>query len=178
MKRLVSFLVMTACFPAAAQAEVVEAGPGGFTVGGAVPVAATMSETWDGLAHPARFWNPAHSWSGDAANMTLEPVAGGCFCEALPASGGSVEHARVIYAAPGEMLRLRGALGPLQAEALTGTLTVTLKAADGGTEIAWEYVVGGHARFALTDLAPVVDGVIGEQFGRLADGLGRLDQVE
>ena len=81
----------------------------------------------------------------------------------------------MVYAAPGEMLRLRGSLGPLQSEALTGTLTVTLKAVDGGTEIDWTYVVGGHARFSLQELAPVVDGVIGEQFGRLGDMLGRLD---
>ena len=155
-------------------AEVVENGAAGFTVHGTVHVAATPDATWEGLTQPSRYWNGEHSWSGDAANMTLEPVAGGCFCEVLPASGGAVEHARVVYAAPGEMLRLRGSLGPLQAEALTGTLTVTLKAVDGGTEIAWDYVVGGHARFGLETLAPAVDGVIGEQFGRLGDALGPL----
>jgi carbon monoxide dehydrogenase subunit G len=163
-----------AALPVAAQAEVTEADASGFTAHGTARVAATPHAAWEALIQPARYWNGEHSWSGDAANMTLEPVAGSCFCEALPASGGSVEHARVLYAAPGEMLRLRGSLGPLQAEALTGTLTVTLKAVDGGTEISWDYVVGGHARFGLEQLAPVVDGVIGEQFGRLADGLGRL----
>jgi hypothetical protein len=161
--------------PAAALAEVVEADAGGFTVHGTVRVAATPHAAWEGLIQPARYWNGDHSWSGDAANLTLEPVAGSCFCEVLPASGGAVEHARVVYAAPGEMLRLRGSLGPLQSEALTGTLTVTLKAVDGGTEIDWTYVVGGHARFSLPELAPVVDGVIDEQFGRLGDSLGRLN---
>ena len=163
-----------ACWAGAAQAEVAQSGPAGFSVRGAVQVSTSPEQAWAGLVQPAGYWNGAHSWSGDAANMTLEPVAGGCFCETLPANGGSVEHARVTYAAPDEMLRLRGSLGPLQAEALTGTLTVTLKPVDGGTEIAWEYVVGGHARFSLEQLAPVVDGVIGEQFGRLGDALGRL----
>lgn len=173
MRRFLIAIVL-AGMPLAALAEVTEADASGFTAHGSVRVTVSPAEAWDGLAQPSRYWNAAHSWSGDAANMTLEPVAGGCFCEALPASSGSVEHARVVYAAPGETLRMRGSLGPLQAEALTGTLTVTLRAVDGGTEIAWDYVVGGHARFSLEQLALVVDGVIGEQFGQLADVLGRL----
>ena len=70
---------------------------------------------------------------------------------------------------------LRGSLGPLQSEALVGTLTVTLKPVDGGTELEWVYVVGGYARFSLEQVAPEVDSVVGTQFERLADALGRLD---
>src|SRR3546814_10432451 len=79
------------------------------------------------LSQPGRWWNGAHSYSGSAANLRLEPVAGGCFCEALPGEEGrvgSVEHARVIHAAPDRQLRLSGALGPLPAEAGTGTLKI------------------------------------------------------
>jgi hypothetical protein len=175
MKRAAFLLAAgTVALPSVAVAEVTEADATGFTAHGSVRVAVAPRSAWEGLTMPSGYWNGEHSWSGDSANFALDPVAGGCFCEALPASGGSVEHARVVYAAPGEMLRLRGSLGPLQSEALTGTLTVTLKPIDGGTEIAWDYVVGGHARFGLEQLAPVVDGVIGEQFGRLGDALGRL----
>ncbi len=46
-------------------------------------------------------------------------------------------------------------------------LTVTLAPQDEGTKLSWDYVVGGHARFPLTDLAPAVDGVIAEQMNRL-----------
>src|SRR5690606_28018103 len=172
---LLGIAVFAALSPAPAQAEVVEADASGFTVHGSVRVEAPPRMAWESLIQPSRYWSGEHTWSGDATNMTLAPEAGGCFCETLPASDGMVEHARVVYAAAEETLRLRGSLGPLQAEALTGTLTVTLKAIDGGTEIAWDYVVGGHARFSLEQLAPVVDGVIGEQFGRLADVLGRMD---
>ena len=49
----------------------------------------------------------------------MELHAGGCFCERLK-DGGSVQLLQVVYAAPGEGLRLRGALGPLQTEASTG----------------------------------------------------------
>lgn len=175
MRRVAILLAaVAAASPAMALAEVTEADATGFTAHGTVRVAVAPGQAWAGLVQPSRYWNAEHSWSGESANFALDPVAGGCFCEALPAMAGSVEHMRVVYAAPGEMLRLRGALGPLQSEALTGTLTVTLKAVDGGTEIAWDYVVGGHARFGLEQLAPAVDGVIGEQFGRLGDALGRL----
>ena len=165
-------------FAAPAAAEVLAATPGGITTSNTATVTATPAQVWAALVEPARYWSPAHSWSGDAANMTLDPRAGGCFCEALPASGGSVEHMRVIHAAPGEMLRLSGALGPLQSEALAGTLTVTLSPVNDGTRIEWTYLVGGHARFDLVQLAPVVDGVMAEQLRRLAELLGPMDAQE
>ena len=78
---------------------------------------------------------------------------------------------QVIHAAPGSRLRMTGALGPLQSEALTGTLSITLTAAETGTSIEWTYVVGGHARFPLDQVAPAGDGVMSEQLHRLADSL-------
>jgi hypothetical protein len=62
---------------------------------------------------------------------------------------------------------MRGSLGPLQGEALTGVLTVTLEPVDEGTRLAWTYVVGGYARYPLPDIAPAVDGVIAEQMTRI-----------
>ena len=156
----------------------IESSATGFTTSSTVTVAATPAQAWDTLGHPARYWSSQHSWAGNAANLTLDPVAGGCFCERWPGRNGnrqpgSAEHMRVLNSAPFELLRMRGALGPLQSEALTGVLTVTLKPVAGGTEITWEYVVGGHARFDLPGIASAVDGVLGEQLGRLADLLGR-----
>jgi hypothetical protein len=118
-----------------------------------------------------------HSWSGDAANLYLDPQAGGCFCELLPKPTGapdslrrgSIEHMRVIAAMPPKLLRMAGALGPLQGEALAATMTITLKPLpDGGTHLTWSYVVGGYMRMAVDDIAPLVDKVLVEQFTRLA----------
>ena len=75
---------------------------------------------------------------------------------------------RVVYVAPGSTLRMIGALGPLQSEAVTGVLTMTVTPAPAGLRIVWEYVVGGYMRHSMTQLAPAVDGVMGEQLGRLA----------
>jgi uncharacterized protein YndB with AHSA1/START domain len=168
-----SVIAIAALWAAPATAEIAATGPNGFATHDEAVVAASPADVWIELTDPAGWWNPQHSWSGSAANLTLFPIAGGCFCEELPESGGSVEHMRVIHAVPDRMLRLSGALGPLQAEALTGTLTVTLEPVEGGTRIAWDYVVSGFARFDLAGVAPNVDAVQSEQLGRLAARLGR-----
>jgi uncharacterized protein YndB with AHSA1/START domain len=152
------------CVPAAA--SVSESSESGFTISVAQTIAAPPEQVWAALIEPARWWSDAHSWSGRASNMILEPVAGGCFCERW--SGRAVEHGRVIHVAPSELLRVRGSLGPLQAEALSGVLSFTLKPQGGLTLLRVDYVVGGHARFPLTTIAPAVDQVITEQVRRLA----------
>ena len=93
--------------------------------------------------------------------------AGGCFCEALP-GGGSVEHMRVIRVEPGKMLVLGGGLGPLQAEPVSGVLTVSLARKEGQTALSWRYVVSGLRAMKGTAIAAPVDGVLAGQFARLA----------
>jgi hypothetical protein len=161
---------------APAAGEVVAASDAGFALHHEATVAASPEAAWAALAWPDEWWSSEHTYSGDAANMTLDPVAGGCFCEAIPATNaaaaGSVEHMRVLYVDPRiRTLRLTGALGPLQAEALTGTLTMAVEPAGEGAKITWDYVVGGYSRVPLMALAPVVDGVIGEQLAQLAASL-------
>jgi uncharacterized protein YndB with AHSA1/START domain len=165
MRRLLPLLAILAAAPAAA--EVTGQSTSGFATAGTVTIAAAPERVWATLIQPGRWWSAEHSWSGNAANLSLEPRAGGCFCEALP-NGGSVEHMRVIYADPRRQLRLSGALGPLQGEGLAGTLTVTLERSGGGTKLSWSYKVGGYTGLPLTQVAPAVDGVLSEQFIRLA----------
>ncbi|MBO9603251.1 MAG: SRPBCC domain-containing protein [Novosphingobium sp.] len=158
-----------------ASAEVVAASPMGLTSHNAVRLKATPEQAWAVLVKPKLYWSAEHSWSGDAANLTLDPHAGGCFCEALPRDAGSVEHMRVIFVRPDQELRMAGALGPFQSEALTGTLTVTLKPIPGGTEMDWTYKLGGYTQLDLVQFAPIADGVVGEQLNRLAAVVGKLD---
>ena len=47
------------------------------------------------------WWSDAHSYSGAAANMTLDTARGGCWCESWP--GGFVEHMAVTTAMPGRL---------------------------------------------------------------------------
>lgn len=158
-----------------ASAEVRAVGELGFAIRLSEQAAAEPLQVWNALVAPREWWSGDHTYSGDPAALSLEPRAGGCFCETLPASGegeghrpGSIEHMRVVYANPGKILRMVGALGPLQPEAVNGTLSIVLKPRVTGTEIVWEYVVAGYSRQKLQDLAPLVDRVLGEQIARLA----------
>jgi len=150
-----------------ASAKVMQADTSGFAVQETGEVRASPEAVWAALIHPERWWNKAHSWTGDARNFSMTIKQGGCFCEALPHSG-FVEHARVVFARPASMLRLSGAFGPLQSEALSGTLTIKIVPGKNGmSAVTFDYVVGGYSRMALTELAPAVDGVIAEQHRRL-----------
>jgi hypothetical protein len=150
-----------------AQGKVVATEERGFAIAHSGDVKATPDIVWAQLVHPETWWHKDHSWSGDAANLWMTPTAGGCFCEKLPNSG-FVEHARIIHVVPSRMLRLSGALGPLQGEALIGTLTVTIKAGTSGTTVvSFDYVISGYSRFPLKEIAPAVDAVLAEQHRRL-----------
>ena len=158
--------------PQPAAANVTATGEGGFVSHNEVVVDATPLAAWEALLRPADWWNGEHTYSGDPNNMWIELRPGGCFCERIPASGGEIEHMRVVYVAPPSTLRMTGGLGPLQAEAVTGVLTVTLAPDGDMTRITWDYVVGGYMRMPMAELAPLVDQVVGEQLLRLATRLG------
>jgi len=165
---LLAMLFLTS--PAAA--EIKSASSTHFEVESKTVVPADPTASYAMLGRIGEWWNPEHSYSGEAARLSLKPEPGGCFCETLP-SGGFVEHGRVILAMPGTMLRLDTALGPLQGEAVSGRLTWTLKAVTGGTEITQNYIVGGYVLSGADTLAPVVDQVLSEQFTRLTASLAR-----
>jgi hypothetical protein len=145
-------------------------------------VAATPAELWKRLIVPKDWWNPDHSWSGTVSGFYIDAQAGGCFCELFQIkdnkgklqTAGSVEHMRVIYADPGKVLRMQGALGPLQSEAVLGTLTVAIQALpdNKGSKISFNYMVGGHTRFPADKIADAVDRMLAGQFARLLTPYG------
>lgn len=147
-------------------AAVNDSAASGFSVTEKLHIAAPPDKVYGELTQPAHWWSPRHTFSRDAANLTLDAKAGGCWCEKLP-DGGSVQHLTVVYADPGKALVLRGALGPLQGLGVEGGLTIELTAATDGTDVTATYNVGGYLKDGLTSWAPPVDGVLGEQFARL-----------
>ena len=159
--------------PTLAAAEVKSSTPAGFHVESKATVPATPAEVYARLGRVGDWWNDAHTYSGKSANLSLDLKAGGCFCEAIPEGGGTIEHGRVIYAMPGSTLRVQGALGPLQQEAANGTLTWTLKAVPGGTDVTQTYVVGGYVRGGADKLSAVVDQVMAEQLAGLAKSFAK-----
>lgn len=161
-------------------AEVTRSTDNGFVSRHEMIVKATPKEVWLALISPAGWWQSAHTWSGDAKNLTLTPQAGGCFCETIPEVNepnrftlqGSVEHMRVVQAYPELALRMVGSLGPLQSEPVTGVLTIAISKVDKGTRIVWEYNVGGPMRYEVPVISKAVDGVMGAQLGSLSKQLG------
>lgn len=183
---IVAAVGVALCAAAPLAAEVTEQDDNGFVTRDQAIVEASPKEVWLALISPAKWWNDAHTWSGDAANMTLKPQAGGCFCEKIPevedadriTLEGSVEHMRVVQAYPESAIRMVGALGPLQSEPVTGVLTIAISTVDEGTRIVWEYNVGGRMRYEIPVISKAVDGVMTQQLNGLAKLLGRVDVKE
>jgi len=147
--------------------EVLDSAESGFTVRSTFQVSASAEKVFEKLVDDVgKWWDPAHTWSGKSENLSIEAKAGGCFCEKLD-GGGSVEHLTVVYADKGKTLRMRGALGPLQEMAVTGTLTFSFVESESGTTIVLDYRVSGYSPEGLEALAPVVDEVLRSQLGRL-----------
>lgn len=151
-----------------AQAAVTEVSAAGFVIAHELELPGEPARVYAAITDVSAWWDAAHSYSGEAGNFTLDPRAGGCFCEALP-DGGSVEHMRVLFAAPGTLLRLSGGLGPLQGLGAGGVMDFALSPADDGhTTLRFRYTVSGYVPGGLEDMAGPVDGVLGGQLARLA----------
>ena len=163
---LVFVAVMAVMAAAPVQAEVTVSGPGGFSVTENFHTTASPEKLWSVLVVPSRWWDAEHTWSGDAANLSLEAKAGGCWCETL-AGGGSARHMAVDFVDPNKTLRMRGALGPLGTLAVTGVMGFAIAAEGTGATITLSYQVGGFVPVDLQPLAPQVDAVLSTQMTRL-----------
>jgi uncharacterized protein YndB with AHSA1/START domain len=152
---------------APARGEVTESTAGGFAVRNTATVNAPPVKVYAALTDKVGgWWDPAHTFSHDARNLSVDAKPGGCFCERLP-DGGGVQHMSVVYASPGKLLRLTGAIGPLQEEALVGTMTWNLSPAGDGTTVELIYMVGGFRAGGFRDIPTVVDRVLRGQLTRL-----------
>lgn len=179
MKIHLIFGALSLALSSPAVAEVKASGDNGFSVVHIAEVDAKPEVIWARLISPKDYWSKAHSWSGRSDGFSLDPKIGGCFCEAIREEQpdgklktiGNVEHMRVIFSQPGKVLRLQGALGPLQSEAMLGTLTVAIEPVEDNEKIklSFSYVVGGYMRYKTSEIAPAVDKVIGEQFKNLIE---------
>jgi uncharacterized protein YndB with AHSA1/START domain len=154
------------CASTPASAEVLDATANGFALKISLEVNAASAELFRALSQVSSWWDSSHTWSGSAANLSLDDRAGGCFCEKLP-GGGSVQHMTVVFTDGAKTLRLVGSLGPLQALAVTGSMTFTISDQAGKSRLELTYNVGGYAQGGLSQLAPLVDSVLAGQLQRL-----------
>ncbi len=150
-------------------AEVTSSAPGGFTVEHEVTVDAPRMAVYDAAINSiGQWWSSDHTVSGDAARMSIDARAMGCFCEDLN-DGNAVVHLVVTFVNHGVILRLTGGLGPLGLMGVAGNMTWEFFDAEGGgTRVKWTYAVGGYRQGGLDAVAIPVDYVIGEALLRLA----------
>ena len=141
--------------------------PTGFLVKLETNIHAPVAKVYEALvAQIGSWWNPEHTYSHDAKNLSIDPRPGGCFCEKLP-NGGGVEHLRVVYIVPRETVRFSGALGSLQASGLAGSLTWKLTGDGNHTRVQLSYSVGGFIVGGFDKIAPAVESMLNEQLNRL-----------
>jgi uncharacterized protein YndB with AHSA1/START domain len=153
--------------PAASAQSASQITPTGFLVKLEATVNAPKAKVYDALVgQVGSWWNPEHTYSHDAKNLSIDARPAGCFCEKLP-NGGGVEHLRVVYVAPREVLRLSGGLGPLQASGLAGSMTWRLTGGAENTRVELSYSVGGFIQGGFEKIAPAVESMLNDQLNRL-----------
>lgn len=163
-------LAMAGLLSGPVQAEVKDVKPNGFTLENSQVVPVDAKAAWDALVnHVGAWWPKDHTWWGDASKLSIQPRAGGCFCEIDGPR--QAQHMTVTFVDPERTLRMTGGLGPLQGMGLDGALEWRLAQVEGGTRITLWYRAGGYTPDDLTKFVPVVDRVQGVQLGGLADYL-------
>jgi hypothetical protein len=167
MRKRLIILAVGMVLASPAGAIVKSSSPAGFDVVETASVKASPQRAYAALREVGHWWDSEHSFSHSALNMRLELRAGGCWCETLPAGGG-VQHMQVVFVDPGKTVILRGTLGPLIDQGLSGALTFNYAPDDKGTKITVEYAVGGYFSDTKMNWAAAVDGVLGAQVQRMA----------
>jgi len=149
-------------------AELVKTADDGFIVRHSVKVANDKSMVFETMTGKVgEWWNPDHSFSGDASNMLIDAD---CFCERW--GNNLVRHLNTEIWLEGSKVVMEGGLGPLKELGLGGTMIWSLTSIDdGGTTVTWKYHVYGFSETSVPELAAAVDGVLKEQIDRLANHL-------
>jgi uncharacterized protein YndB with AHSA1/START domain len=158
-------VLVLACLALPAAAEVTQSDTGSFTVTHRLIVPVSDDVAYDEVLHPERWWSSEHTWSKDAKNLSLDPKAGGCWCERW--ADGEVEHARVVHLSKNKLLRIVGGFGPLQSMPVNAVMEFAITAGKDGSQIELTYRVAGPSSAALDKIASGVDEVLGMQLERL-----------
>lgn len=137
--------------------EVIEATDTHYRLSLSATASSPPAELWNRLVHPERWWNPLHSYSGQAENLSLDARAGGLWREDW--DGGSVAHGRVLLVREEQLLRMEALFGPLQGIGAYVVWTITITAEGDGSRVTFDEVATAAPGSKLDELAGAVDGV-------------------
>ena len=152
-----------------AQSEVVASTDASFHIRIQLELPVPPGEAYNKFIDIGSWWDSNHTWFGDAAGLSIEPKAGGCFCERD--GDRSALHMLVSYVNPGQEIKMVGGLGPLQGLGLHGAMSFRFVTVDGKHFLVHEYRVIGTVENGLKNLADVVDQVQRGQLDRLVAAL-------
>jgi hypothetical protein len=148
------------------KAEVLHVSEYGFIVENQIQTDRSVDDAWRAMVQDVdKWWPKSHTWWGHDSVLTIDPQAGGCFCETSDTN--SAEHMRISFVEVGKLLRMTGGLGPLQGMGMHGAQDWQFKATDIGTQITLTYKVSGINPEGFVKLAPIVGYVQGVQLGGL-----------
>lgn len=81
----VTLAILFAILAVPLRGEVIESTAAGFLVRHTAAINAPPAKVYTALTDGVgRWWDPAHTLSHDARNLSLDAKPGGCFCERLP----------------------------------------------------------------------------------------------
>jgi len=160
-------ILAISCGSQIARGEVVAKDKMGFQIKLQHSIEADSKHVFATILQISQWWNASHTYSGDSKNLSLD-LKQKCFLEVLP-DGGFVRHLEIANYQPGKTIILTGGLGPLQPMGVYGALTITTTPDDDNKkcELVATYNVSGFSKDGLEALAPVVEGVIAQQFSSL-----------
>jgi hypothetical protein len=154
---------------AVALADVTSKGDTGFTLVITGEVKTTPVEAYDQFIRIEEWWLEGHTWYGRSENLSIEPKAGGCFCEI--SGDNQVLHMLVSYVQPGVELKMVGGLGSLQMMGVHGAMSWRFEPIADGTRIIQTYNVTGYAPGGLKEVADIVDSIQTSQLNALVNKL-------
>lgn len=160
------FCAAACILPAVALAETSEVSPASLLVILQQEIHAKPDDVFTDIGKVDKWWNKDHTYSHDAANLSMQLIPGGCFCERW--EGGGVVHGTVIGLRKDAQVVLQSSLGPLQPLAVNGVLTFTMAPRGEGTVLKLTYRVNGGPHSGLDKWAAPVDAMLTEQLHRLA----------
>ncbi|WP_332657876.1 hypothetical protein [Brevundimonas sp.] len=144
-----------------ASAEVVARTADSFTLRYAEAADIEPDEIPGALRGLSRWWEPAHTYTGSAANLSLDLTPGGCWCEKFP-DGTDFDHARTVSAGPDRFV-FEAPFGPLRGKTTSARLTVSWQATNDVWTPIWTMAVEGPGIGAMAD---TVDSVMSNAYQR------------
>lgn len=168
MRFCLTVVVFIFCICPVSHAEVKYISESGFIIENTLEVTSSSQKAWNALVNDINLWWPKdHTWWGKNTTLSIQPEAGGCFCEKMGEN--SAEHMRISFVEPYKLLRMTGGLGPLQGMGMYGSLDWRFVESDKSTTVTLSYSVQGINPNGFEQLAPIVDKVQHSQLKRLVD---------